>query len=1078
MSLDLSHPEGPDQPPEEVAPAEDVESPTPDAPGPPPPPASPLPPPIVFEDLTLAQALGYLFWWPWRTMGLFWGVLTRDPGVAAPAEEVGPPPDDEDDLDRGGPPPVRQQEHAQTAVEYDGAWRAAGPPDESAPAPTLWAALRGEIRAADRATWTGIGVMALAALLAVQGGQVLYDAATDPVMHATRDSNGAGFWFVLSGALYVAFEMVRGRGWWAARFPRAAQELRARFARNDLLPVWAGTLTLFAGALLLLVAIGEMGVIVSAALLALAAALWLIVVIGAFRAPVPASEVGEPQRVFPLDGSPVPDDTDGGDDAAFVVRSAVRAETPETGQEFARAESWIAAHFSRLMLVPVALVLSALAYGLNVARDTYGDVYDVVFTPWGFFAWVASIALWAAVLAGRVRWGTVPGRVRALLLSDVRWGWLRRLLVDWTFWALLAITALGAYIRLYNLSSTPPEMTSDHIEKLLDALRVHDGYRGVFFPNNGGREGFQMYLVAFIAGPLGVGFSFTALKLATVFEGVITIPVVWWMARQVFGAATDEDRQIGNWTGLALAGLVAVSSWHLMLSRLGLRIVLTPLTAALVIGFLARVLRHNRARDTIALGAVLGAGTYFYQADRMLPVLVVFGVGLGLLGRVRSRRDVLPFLREIAGFAALVGSPLLIYWYVVQVLQQSGYSNPHTLGERLAAFVPLAVMVWFSVAALILRARQERVFRLGAGILAAAVIALAVYIPLYHYSELHSADFWNRTRGRMFGEDVFFRVDPNTGQLEAYDPSLREQADRFWDQRDVFEQNYQDALRMYHWEGDGAWINNAGSRPALQAVSGGLLILGMVMWGVTLARRRDPVVWLIPAATLVMLLPSAMTLAYTIENPSFTRASGTIPPVFLLAALPLGVLGARLARVHAPLTARWTRVPVGRGIALVLLAAVLWGAVGPNWDNFFTDYRLSYAYSWKPYSEIAQPLHDFARSPNGNYGNAFMIAYPHWLDHRILGTMAGDIRWPNGLVTRDDLLSMIGRNHGTPYQYDPAKKMFVMYHPNDEETGVWLQTRFPGGVTELYTYYYEVDRSGYFIEGEFYIYTVWAGFVQ
>ena len=51
-------------------------------------------------------------------------------------------------------------------------------------------------------------------------------------------------------------------------------------------------------------------------------------------------------------------------------------------------------------------------------------------------------------------------------------------------------------------------------EKLLDALRVNDGYRGIFFPNNGGREGFQMYFVALIAN-LGAGFSFNALKLAS-----------------------------------------------------------------------------------------------------------------------------------------------------------------------------------------------------------------------------------------------------------------------------------------------------------------------------------------------------------------------------------------------------------------------------------------------------------------------------------------------------------------------------------------------------------------------------------
>jgi hypothetical protein len=286
----------------------------------------------------------------------------------------------------------------------------------------------------------------------------------------------------------------------------------------------------------------------------------------------------------------------------------------------------------------------------------------------------------------------------------------------------------------------------------------------------------------------------------------------------------------------------------------------------------------------------------------------------------------------------------------------------------------------------------------------------------------------------------------------------------------VFRNNYWDALLMFHWKGDVAWINNPHGYPALDGVAGGLLILGLMAWGVLIARQRDPVLWLLPAGVLIMLLPSAMTLAYTIENPSFTRASGTIPGVFMLAALPVGMLCGQVSRLRV----RTVRVPVGPVVGLALIASLLWYGIGWNWDKFFTIYRLNYVYSWKPYTEIAEPLREFARG-EGSYGNAFMVAYPHWLDHRILGTMAGDIRWPNGLVTRDDLLPMIRRNQGTPYQYDPNKPLFVMYHVDDTETGEYLDSLFPGGEHTLYQYRYEALEPGLYTQGMFYIFTVQAG---
>ncbi|MCL4239351.1 MAG: hypothetical protein KJ047_14010 [Anaerolineae bacterium] len=985
---------------------------------------------VVFEDLTLAQALAYLVWRPRDTARLLWAVLTRDAAAVEPRAQ------------QPLPEMAAIAAHPAPAAEPQSLAAAAFPPVMGMPTGTGRRALAWTPGARATAAW--IGVVALAVLLALRGGAALYDAARTPVLRVARNPNGAERWFLLAGVLFVAVELWGARRWWAARLPTLNRRLWARFHANALAHLWAGGLVIMALLLLALALLGLGGLIGAALWVALALILWVGVLLGM------TPPLAEPSPDAASDLSP---ESAGAGGDVFVVQSALRAVEPARAARTA-AVGWPA----RALLIVPATLLSVLAIRWNVARDSLGVTRDVVITGRGALAWALSVALWVVVLVGGGR--RLPAMRRA-------WSW--RALLAWPALALIAILALGATFRLYALDSTPPEMTSDHMEKVLDALKVHDGHYAVFFANNGGREAFQMYLVALIAGPLGVGFNFTALKLATVLEGLLTLPALWWMARQVIGTQTERDRALGHWVGIALAGLVAISGWHVMLSRLGLRIVLTPLTIALAIGFLARAMRGARARDFAALGSVLGAGTYFYQANRMLPIVVGIGVALAGLGALRASRERWRWLGEAAGLAALAVVPLAALAYAGSVLAEAADAGARETGETLKLYLPVLALAWLGGLALALRARHDnRLLVLGRGLLIAGVVALALYLPMHHYSQLYPDEFWSRTRGRMFGDNAFVRLDAAGNQV-SYEPDAREQAERLWGQRDVFLANYANALRMFHWQGDVAWINNAYSRPALGPTLGGLVLLGAIVWGVWVLRRRDPVLWLLPVCILVMLLPTALTLAYPIENPSFTRASGTLPPVLMLAALPIGALGWRLSR------AEWggRRVPVGRVVALALLALLLWQGIGPEWHGYFDDYRLSYSHNWRPYSEISRPLREFAHG-EGSFGNAFVVAYPHWLDHRILGTMAGDIRWPNGLENREALLSRVAVNQGTAYAYDPARPLFVMYNAADVDTAAYLAKLFPGGQTWLFQYSYE-SGPGIYGQDEFYIYQVWAG---
>ncbi len=631
---------------------------------------------------------------------------------------------------------------------------------------------------------------------------------------------------------------------------------------------------------------------------------------------------------------------------------------------------FIERHSIQLALIPPAILMSFLSYTENVITRN-GKVEEVAFTTSGFTAWVLAILLWFCVLAvdlnsltARV-YRTIRGQA-SFTLRRPRFQWR----VRWPYMTLLLILLLAAYFRLHNLDSIPPDMTSDHIEKLRDAVRVSEGFHAIFFENNGGREAFQMYFIALLEKLPAVEFNFTAIKLASVIEGLLTVLAGYWLGQAIMGRDTPQDREMGIWLGLTFAALLAVSSWHTMISRLGLRIALTPLTTVLLMIFLARAMRYNRRFDFVVVGLILGAGTYFYQANRMLPIVVVLGT----------------------------------------LLAAAIYSRKLT---TLAAY--------------------------GVNLACAGIMAVAIFLPMYRYEREFPDYFWSRTQGRLFGENAFVRTNPETGLQEKYDPTLREQADRFLDNFDNFEENYLNALKMWSWQGDGAWINNPDGRPALDLYTNGLFLIGVLAWVVLILRRWDSVHILVPIAILIMLLPSALAINPNIqqENPSFTRSSGTMPFVFLMAGYPLAQVGFYARRVSRYAVLNLTG-------AFALLTPVILLAAPINYDTYFHKYPESYKRSWKPYTYFAEPLKEYLEN-GGTFGNAFYIHWEHWLDHRILGATAGDMDWPNGAVDRQQIFALIQRNENTPYQYDPSKPLYFMYNKEDKETVTWLDNNFPGG---------------------------------
>lgn len=606
----------------------------------------------------------------------------------------------------------------------------------------------------------------------------------------------------------------------------------------------------------------------------------------------------------------------------------------------------------------VLLVAAAATAAISVVANRQNT-----FTMGGVIAWVASILLviWALSPVG---WSPLSW-LKALGSTRIRFTWAGILVIIFMI--------VGTVFRMQEFRAAPSEMTSDHVEMLLDTLNVTYGDYDVFFASNGGREAMQFYLLAWFGSLTGMGVTFDANKLLTVIQGILTIPLMYFAAREIIGR---EQRRLAEIAGVAAAAMLAVSMWHLNLSRLGERLILMPLFMTLFLLFFARAMRYNRRMDYIYTALAVGAGLWSYQAFRMVPLVLIISSAVCLAHYLRRG----PELRRV--------------------------------------FINLVVL---------------------------ALVLTIVFLPLFAFSLEYPDDFWRRTSGRIFGDGVTETV--NEEGIAVYrEATFEEQIASFNQNIPQLVTNIQNALLSFNWRGDVAWFQNAPSEPAFDPLTGALLLLGAGAWFGRMLRRRDPMTWLLPGILLIMLLPSALSIAYPVENPSSTRLSGTLPITYVVAGFGAALLITDIRRA------------VGRGMGALLAVVAGFIVIGYSYSNntwrYLTLYGTSYDISSLPYSDAARTMKEFAEN-SGGWGNIFIINYPYWWDHRALALTVEMPDFPNGVGALNELPVYMSRGLGRdePYRLDPDRPILFFFSKDDDITRDFLQMSFPSGSSaEMSTY--------------------------
>jgi hypothetical protein len=194
----------------------------------------------------------------------------------------------------------------------------------------------------------------------------------------------------------------------------------------------------------------------------------------------------------------------------------------------------------------------------------------------------------------------------------------------------------------------------------------------------------------------------------------------------------------------------------------------------------------------------------------------------------------------------------------------------------------------------------------------------------------------------------------------------------------------------------------------------------------------------------LLLLPSILSLAFPNENPALNRMAGAIVPVFLIVGLSLdGLLTGLETKLSNPMGAR-----VAWGVGAILL---FWAAA-QNFNLVFDEYQRNYELSSWNTSEIGQVIKDYTSSfvdPE----NAYVVAFPYWVDTRLVGINAG-------FPTRDFAV--------WPQQFSetlsqPGPKLFII-KLEDKSSIATLKQLYPEGHLQLYRSKFE--------NKDFYLFTV------
>lgn len=225
---------------------------------------------------------------------------------------------------------------------------------------------------------------------------------------------------------------------------------------------------------------------------------------------------------------------------------------------------------------------------------------------------------------------------------------------------LLIIVALAAFLRFYNLGSNPPSLTWDEAAWGYNAYTISISGKdefGRFLPIDYLESfgDFKPPLYAYLtAGPVRFfGLNEFAVRFPSALFGTLTVLLTYFLVKQIFASKqkNKEDNNFVQTVALISALFLAISPWHIMLSRAAFEA--NVASFLIVLGVLAFLKSVKGNRWFILLASISFALSIFtFNTARVVSPLIVLFLALAF------RKDLLRIKKQV--FIAIVLGVLMV----------------------------------------------------------------------------------------------------------------------------------------------------------------------------------------------------------------------------------------------------------------------------------------------------------------------------------------------------------------------------------------------------------------------------------